>query len=73
MMATENNRAPTAEEWERMFDEFSAHLLDLERISLDPEVDSEVQEEARAELNEGVPLLRDMKRSRGFTPGRVRL
>lgn len=66
-----SEQRPTPEEWESMFATLEAELLSLEKLTLDPEVDGEVAELARAQMNELEPTLRAMKISRGFVPGRT--
>lgn len=66
-----NEQRPTAEEWEAMFDILAKDLLSLEEIANDPEVDAEVANEARLQMNELRPILHKMRVSRGFIPGRT--
>ena len=71
---SDNNRgAPSPSEWESMFTVLSEDLLDLERLANDPETDPEVAEMAAKQLDPARVVLHDMRISRGFVPGRVRL
>ena len=64
---------PTAEAWELMFSTLERELLSLEAVSLDPKVDPDIAADAVSQMEELRPILFNMRQSRGFVPGRVRL
>ena len=68
-MNNNHRTAPSAEEWEAMFDVLTKELLSLEEIANGD--DPELWDMARAQMDDLRVTLHNMKISRGFVPGRT--